>query len=79
LNRRLAASYVPTVRRPVCPICKRVLGSADIDRRAAPFCSARCRTIDLGNWLEGSYRIGATVDEALDEIPPRDNGPDDPQ
>ena len=22
-----------------------------------PFCSARCRKIDLGRWLDGKYRI----------------------
>jgi uncharacterized protein len=79
LNLRLATSYVCSVRRQVCPICKRVLGSADIDRRDAPFCSPRCRTVDLGHWLDGAYRIGATVDEALDEVPPRDRESDDPQ
>ncbi len=24
-----------------------------------PFCSDRCRTIDLGNWISGTYRIPA--------------------
>ena len=23
-----------------------------------PFCSQRCRLIDLGEWIEGNYRIG---------------------
>ena len=35
-----------------CPICK--------DPTAAPFrpfCSARCRDIDLARWLSGSYAI----------------------
>ncbi len=22
-----------------------------------PFCSARCKLIDLGNWASGSYRV----------------------
>jgi hypothetical protein len=22
-----------------------------------PFCSARCRNVDLGRWLKGNYRI----------------------
>jgi endogenous inhibitor of DNA gyrase (YacG/DUF329 family) len=35
-----------------------------------PFCSARCRSIDLGNWLEGGYRIAATLEETEDEIAP---------
>jgi endogenous inhibitor of DNA gyrase (YacG/DUF329 family) len=32
-----------------------------------PFCSARCRSIDLGNWLDGSYRIVANPEENEDE------------
>lgn len=25
-----------------------------------PFCSARCKQLDLGNWLSGRYSIPAT-------------------
>jgi endogenous inhibitor of DNA gyrase (YacG/DUF329 family) len=33
-----------------------------------PFCSQRCRTIDLGSWLTGAYRISRPVEEEdLDE------------
>ena len=28
-----------------------------------PFCSQRCRLIDLGRWLGGSYRIAADPEE----------------
>ena len=37
-----------------CPICKKevAIGSADF-----PFCSERCRLIDLGNWASGKYVI----------------------
>jgi endogenous inhibitor of DNA gyrase (YacG/DUF329 family) len=28
-----------------------------------PFCSERCRLVDLGNWLGGSYRIGSQSDD----------------
>lgn len=36
-----------------CPICKKVevaLGGPDF-----PFCSERCRIIDLGNWASEKY------------------------
>ncbi len=38
-----------------CPSCKqRVLA----DRRDfAPFCSRRCKLLDLGRWLDGRYAI----------------------
>jgi hypothetical protein len=37
-----------------CPICKAEVapGAADF-----PFCSERCRLIDLGNWASGKYVI----------------------
>jgi hypothetical protein len=31
--------------------------------RTYPFCSSRCRTIDLGNWLGERYAIPADVQE----------------
>lgn len=37
-----------------CPICKRPVGPGAATH---PFCSERCRLIDLGNWLGGRYRI----------------------
>lgn len=41
---------------PRCPICRReVLTRAE--NPCFPFCSERCRTIDLGRWLGGEYRI----------------------
>ena len=43
--------------RITCPICKTVLENAPEDHEPRPFCSARCKLVDLGNWLDGSYRI----------------------
>ena len=40
-----------------CPICKKRFDAAQRDH--APFCSARCKTIDLGNWLGGTYAVPA--------------------
>ncbi|MHC4826384.1 MAG: DNA gyrase inhibitor YacG, partial [Planctomycetota bacterium] len=35
-----------------CPICARpVRASAE----TFPFCSTRCRYVDLGRWLDGKY------------------------
>lgn len=38
---------------PACPICGRVPN----DRLVSPFCSERCREVDLGRWLHGAYRL----------------------
>jgi uncharacterized protein len=60
-----------------CPICKKAVkaGAPDL-----PFCSERCRTIDLGKWASGAYAIPSPVtdaDEAVEDAKPED--PDDTQ
>jgi endogenous inhibitor of DNA gyrase (YacG/DUF329 family) len=42
-------------KRPPCPICEEPLLEAE--RRHRPFCSARCRQVDLGRWLGGEYAL----------------------
>ncbi|HTS61145.1 MAG TPA: DNA gyrase inhibitor YacG [Candidatus Acidoferrales bacterium] len=39
-----------------CPICKKEVAPGDPD---FPFCSERCRIIDLGNWASEKYKISA--------------------
>jgi endogenous inhibitor of DNA gyrase (YacG/DUF329 family) len=38
-----------------CPLCHRPTVWVDNDNR--PFCSERCRLIDLGAWIEERYRV----------------------
>jgi endogenous inhibitor of DNA gyrase (YacG/DUF329 family) len=40
----------------VCPICGKPVAPRQANR-AYPFCSDRCRLIDLGKWLGEEYRI----------------------
>ncbi|MBL4684700.1 MAG: DNA gyrase inhibitor YacG [Nannocystaceae bacterium] len=47
-----------------CPICHRADEVAD-DFAFRPFCSRRCKMIDLGNWLDGVYRV-VVPGEAID-------------
>ena len=42
-----------------CPICKQ---STPRDGKHAPFCSARCKTIDLGRWADESYKITRPIE-----------------
>jgi endogenous inhibitor of DNA gyrase (YacG/DUF329 family) len=43
-----------------CPICDRLMeGAAPQDLPYLPFCSPRCRQIDLGRWLGEAYRLPA--------------------
>ena len=43
-----------------CPICRK-----DITRENPefPFCSERCRILDLGNWASGKYVISTPVNQ----------------
>ena len=48
-----------------CPICKKAVAPGDAD---FPFCSERCRIIDLGNWATGKYVIpGPPVSDPQEE------------
>jgi endogenous inhibitor of DNA gyrase (YacG/DUF329 family) len=44
-----------------CPICKKGVAPGDPE---FPFCSERCRIIDLGNWASGKYVISSPVRRA---------------
>ena len=41
-----------------CPICGKPATEA-----STPFCSERCRDVDLNRWLSGSYAIPGKDDE----------------
>lgn len=41
-----------------CPICKKVVA---LDDPYMPFCSERCKLIDLGNWASEKYVISTPV------------------
>jgi endogenous inhibitor of DNA gyrase (YacG/DUF329 family) len=40
-----------------CPNCKKEFEYYSSDFR--PFCSERCRLIDLGQWLDGTFAVPA--------------------
>ncbi|HUB18744.1 MAG TPA: DNA gyrase inhibitor YacG [Acidobacteriaceae bacterium] len=41
-----------------CPTCRTAVTGRDEN---FPFCSDRCRVIDLGKWASGGYRISSPV------------------
>lgn len=58
------ALMVDHVKKPAgplktCPICGKPQAQATL-----PFCSSRCRDVDLNRWLKGSYVIPGRDDEA---------------
>ena len=48
-----------------CPVCKREFETST--STALPFCSERCRTIDLGRWLGETYSLPVAPDPEADE------------
>ena len=47
--------------RARCPTCrKRVETAHDKRPKDYPFCSERCRLLDLSRWLQESFKIPAT-------------------
>jgi uncharacterized protein len=46
-----------------CPICKKVVTSKGAE---FPFCSDRCRLLDLGKWASGGYVISSPVQDGDD-------------
>jgi hypothetical protein len=50
---------------PRCPICGNARKSG-VESKTGPFCSVRCKQVDLGRWLDEKYAvqvIGEPVDE----------------
>jgi endogenous inhibitor of DNA gyrase (YacG/DUF329 family) len=52
-----------------CPICKKPVEEPTEGKpsRWFPFCSERCKLIDLARWLDGKYQVPVVI------------SPDDPQ
>jgi len=44
-----------------CPICKKDLAKSE---KNFPFCSARCKLVDAGNWFDGNYFVEAAHPES---------------
>ena len=53
-----AGTVTPLRPRRPCPECDRPSA-----REFFPFCSARCKDVDLHRWLSGAYAIPVREDE----------------
>ena len=54
---------------PRCPICQKVSAPRS-ENPSFPFCSPRCRAVDLGKWLGEEYRVpDRGAEEREDELP----------
>lgn len=43
-----------------CPICRKEVAEGNPE---FPFCSERCRLLDLGNWASGKYVISTPLNQ----------------
>jgi len=54
---------------PRCPTCRAPVRPKE-ENPFFPFCSERCRSIDLGKWFTGEYRVpGPPAAPAEPELP----------
>ncbi len=53
---------MPPPTQKYCPVCKRA-ALPRAQNPLAPFCSERCRLIDLGKWLGEEYRVPGETGE----------------
>jgi endogenous inhibitor of DNA gyrase (YacG/DUF329 family) len=70
------------MRAMQCPVCKKPVEEPRRERQPPgqtetavrswfPFCSERCKLIDLGRWLGGKYQIPVVErDESDEDAPP---------
>jgi endogenous inhibitor of DNA gyrase (YacG/DUF329 family) len=54
------------IRSLRCPICKKIVNAGDPE---FPFCSDRCRLIDLGKWASGGYVISSPITDTSEDAP----------
>jgi len=54
----------PLRPRKPCPECGK-----PSTRESYPFCSPRCKAVDLNRWLSGAYVIPGSEDEGPSETP----------
>jgi endogenous inhibitor of DNA gyrase (YacG/DUF329 family) len=43
-----------------CPTCRKVVLATGED---FPFCSDRCRILDLGKWASGEYKVSSPIQD----------------
>lgn len=60
----------------LCPICKKRVEEPSgtsppaQEKSYYPFCSERCKLIDLGRWLGGRYQIPVAPEDSDESDPP---------
>jgi endogenous inhibitor of DNA gyrase (YacG/DUF329 family) len=58
---------------PTCPICGND-SKPRAENKAAPFCTPRCKAVDLGKWLDEAYRVPTEPTTPEEEAAVREAG-----
>jgi endogenous inhibitor of DNA gyrase (YacG/DUF329 family) len=66
------------VKTVPCPRCG-AQAPYSPENRWRPFCSERCRVIDLGAWASEAYRVPVPLDAPSETETPPDNDPNERQ
>lgn len=61
------------IKTVACPTCGKPVQWRP-ESRFRPFCSERCKLIDLGEWAAERYRVSAEGDPLSEEVAPN-SGP----
>lgn len=56
----MATPEKKNVKALLCPICRNVVL---VENENFPFCSDRCRVIDLGKWASGDYKVSSPIQD----------------
>lgn len=57
-----------THRKVACPTCSKAVDWTP-ENRWRPFCSERCKLIDLGQWATEKYRVPVSKPDPDDTLP----------
>lgn len=60
-NADMTEERVSKNKATACPTCQKPVTQ---EVKSYPFCSARCRSIDLAKWIDGKYVISRPIEEA---------------
>ena len=58
------------MNRVQCPICDAPMPASPVEYPDFPFCSKRCRVIDLGRWLGEDYKVASKEKASEDRSSP---------
>lgn len=61
------------MKRVACATCGKAMEGGLAEWPTYPFCSRKCRLIDLGNWLSGEYTILREERDPEDEAHPAES------